>query len=76
MDLFTALAGALSPAVVRNLVLGVWGANYYAPSGNAMFMTFDRDFFLPADPDNLLGARRVCETSGFRLFMGSEPFHE
>ena len=51
MDPFTALAGALSAAEVRCLVIGVWGANYYAPSGNAMFMTLDRDLFLPAFPD-------------------------
>ena len=53
MGPFTALAGAVSAAGVRYLVIGVWGASYYAPSGNAMFMTCDRDFFLPADPDNL-----------------------
>ena len=76
MDPFTALAGALSTAGVRYLVIGVWGANYYAPSGNAMFMTLDRDLFLPADPDNLLEAWRVCEANGFRLFTGSEPFDE
>ena len=76
MDLFTALAGAVSAAGVRYVVIGVWGVNYYAPSGNAMFMTFDRDLFLPADPDDLLEARRVCEMNGFRLFMGSEPFVE
>ena len=71
VDPFTALAGAVSAAGVRYLVIGVWGANYYAPSGNAMFMTFDRDLFLPADPDNLLEAWRVCEANGFRLFTGS-----
>ena len=73
MDPFTALAGALSAAGVRYLVIDVWGANYYAPSGHAMFMTLGRDLFLPADPDNLLEAWRVCETKGFRLFVGSEP---
>ena len=73
MDPFTALAGALSATGVRYLVIGVWGANYYAPSGNAMFMTPERALFLPAGPDNLLEAWRVCETNGFRLFVGSEP---
>ena len=76
MDPFTALAGALSAAGVRYLVIDVWGANYYAPSGHAMSTTLDRDLFLPADPDNLLEAWRVCETNGLRLFMGSEPFDE
>ena len=73
MDPFPSLAGALSAAGVRYLVIGVWGANYYAPSGNAMYMTLDRDLFLPADPGNLLEAWRVCDTNGFRLFVGSEP---
>ena len=73
MDPFIALAGAFSAARVRYIVIGVWGANYYAPSGNAMFLTLVRDLFLPADRDNLLDAWRVCETNGFRLFVGSEP---
>ena len=72
MDSFTSLAGALSANEVRYLVIGVWGANYYASSGTAMFITLDRDLFLPADADNLLEAWRVCETSGFRLFAGTE----
>ena len=55
------------------MVIGVWGANYYAASGCEMFATLDRDLFLPADPDNLLEAWRVCETNGFRLFAGTEP---
>ena len=38
-----------------------------------MFMTLDRDLFLPADPDNLLEAWRVCEANGFRLSSGTEP---
>ena len=73
---FTALAGALSAAGVRYLVIDVWGVNCYAPSGHAMFMTLDRDLFLPADPDNLLDAWRVCETNGFRLLAGTEPLDE
>ena len=72
MDPFTALAGALSAAGVRYIVIGVWGANYYAPSGTAMFLTLDRDLFLPADPDNLLEAWRACEMTGFRLSAGTE----
>lgn len=73
MDPLASLASALSADGVRYLVIGVWGANYYAPSGSAMFTTLDRDFFLPADPDNLLAAWRVCETNGFGLFTGMEP---
>ncbi len=73
MDPFASLASALSAGGVRYLVIGVWGANYYAPSGSAMFTTLDRDFFLPPDPGNLLAAWRVCEASGFGLFARTEP---
>lgn len=73
VDPFTSLAGALSMEKVRYLVIGVWGANYYAPAGCAMFTTLDRDLFLPADPANLLAAWRVCESAGFALSSGMEP---
>ena len=73
MDPLASLASALSAGGVRYLVIGVWGANYYAPSGSAMFTTLDRDFFLPPNPANLLAAWRVCETNGFRLYAGTEP---
>ena len=73
MESFIALAGALSAAEVRYVVIGVWGANYYAPSGTAMFLTLDRDLFLPVDPDNLLEAWRACEMIGFGLSAGTEP---
>ena len=76
MDRFASLAGALSACGVRYLVIGVWGANYYAPSGSAMFMTLDRDLFLPADSGNLLAAWHVCEDNGFELFAGAEPLDE
>ena len=61
---------------MRFLVIGVWGANYFAPSGSAMFMTLDRDLFLPADPGNLLAAWRVCQSSGFELFARTERLDE
>lgn len=76
MDRFTSLAGALSSRGVRYLVMGVWGANYYAPSGSAMFTTLDRDLFLPADPANLLAAWRVCQDNGFELFARTDPLDE
>ena len=56
--------------------MGVWGANYYAPSGSAMFTTLDRDLFLPPDPANLLAAWRVCQDNGFELFARTEPLDE
>ena len=55
------------------MVIGAWGANYYAPAGGAMFTTLDRDLFLPADPENLLAAWRVCQREGFELQSGAEP---
>ena len=45
---------------VRYLVIGVWGANYYAPSGSAMFTTLDRDLFLPSDPWESARLLGVC----------------
>lgn len=76
MDPFTSLVSALTAQGVRYVVIGVWGANYYAPSGCAMLMTLDRDLFLPADPRNLLVAWSVCRSSGFELFAGAEPLDE
>lgn len=73
MDAFASLAGALSAGRVRFVVIGVWGANYYAPSGGALFTTLDRDLFLPPDPENLLSAWSVCASQGFALYAGSEP---
>ena len=73
MDAFTSLAATFSNRGVLYVVIGAWGANYYAPSGGTMFMTLDRDIFLPADPDNLLAAWHACEASGFALFAGAEP---
>ena len=73
MDAFAALVGALSARGVRFVVIGVWGANYYAPSGGALFSTLDRDLFLPADAENLLAAWHACESQGFSLLAGTEP---
>jgi hypothetical protein len=57
---------------VRYVVIGVWGANYYAPAGGALFSTLDRDLFLPPDAPNLLAAWEVCDQHGFRLLAGAE----
>lgn len=73
MDAFTSLAATFSNSGVLYVVIGAWGANYYAPSGGTMFMTLDRDIFLPADPDNLLAAWHACEASRFSLFAGAGP---
>ncbi len=46
MDAFTSLAATFSNSGVLYVVIGAWGANYYAPSGGGtMFMTLDRDIF-------------------------------
>ena len=73
MDPFSSLASALSAGGVRYLVIGVWGVNYYAPSGSGMFATLDRDLFLPPDAENLLAAWRICEEHGYQLFAANEP---
>jgi hypothetical protein len=55
------------------MVIGVWGANYYAGSGATLFTTRDRDLYLPLDPDNVLRAWRACEAMGLPLRVGAEP---
>jgi predicted nucleotidyltransferase len=58
---------------VRFIVMGVWGANYYAKSGATLFATQDQDLFLPLDPDNLLRAWQAGEAAGLSLWVGDEP---
>ena len=76
MDAFATLAGALSAKGVSFVVIGVWGANYYAPSGSALMTTLDRDLFLPPDPANLLAAWGACEDAGLALLSGGEPLEK
>jgi predicted nucleotidyltransferase len=73
MDPFAGLLKALHQDAVRFMVIGVWGANYYARSGATLFTTRDRDLFLPIDPENLLRAWQVCEAAGLSLWAGDEP---
>ena len=72
MDPFRALLQALAAGGVRFVVIGVWGANYYAHAGAVSFTTEDRDLFLPLDPDNLVRAWRACEAAGLELWSGLE----
>jgi hypothetical protein len=72
-DTFTRLVARLRRGRVRFLLIGVAGANYYAPSGAAMFMTQDRDLLLPLDARNLLRAWRACEACGLALWCGADP---
>jgi hypothetical protein len=73
VDPFAALARALLERSVRFVVIGAWGANYYAQAGSVVFETRDRDLFMPPNPDDLLNAWRACEAGGFSLWSGSEP---
>ena len=54
MDDFASLARVLVARDVRFVVIGVWGANFFASAAGAVFTTEDRDLFLPPDPDNLI----------------------
>lgn len=69
-DPFLPVVRALSGRGVRFVVIGVWGANYYAPSAGALFTTLDRDLFLPLDAATLLSAWAACEASGLELLAG------
>ena len=67
------LARGLAAKSVRYVLIGVSGANLYAPSGGSRFMTEDYDLFLPLDADNLAQAWTVCEDMGLELWLGDEP---
>jgi hypothetical protein len=73
VDPFLALASGLLDARVRFVVIGVWGANYYAMSASTVFTTEDRDLFLPLDPDNLVRCWSACEAVGLDLVTETEP---
>ena len=70
---FGILAGALTARSIRYVLIGVSGANMYAPSGGALFVTQDFDLFLPRDRDNLVGAWASCDDAGLDLWLGNEP---
>ena len=73
MDDFVALVRALLERGVRFVVIGVWGANFFASEAGAVFTTEDRDLFLPPDAVNLLRAWEACEAAGLALWSGREP---
>ncbi len=76
MGSFERAVAALDGRGVRFLVIGVSGANYYATSASALFVTADRDLFLPPDPANTLAAWGACESVGLQLLSGQEPLDE
>jgi hypothetical protein len=67
------LVRELASRGVRYLLIGVAGANLYAPEGQGAFATRDHDLFLPADPDNLVMAWASCDATGLDLWCGDEP---
>jgi hypothetical protein len=58
---------------VRYVLIGVAGANLYAPAGQAIFSTEDFDLYLPPDPANLVQAWAACEDLGLELWLADEP---
>ncbi len=72
-DPFTKLVGALASDGVQFVVMGVWGANYYARSPAGVVSTQDRDLFLPPNPENLLRAWKACSREGLELWSQLEP---
>lgn len=73
MDPLGPLTKALQARAVRFVVIGVGGANYYALDGSSVFLTEDRDLFLPPDPENLVQCWAGCEAAGLELWSGDEP---
>jgi hypothetical protein len=76
VDPFRKLVEGLNREFVRYVVIGVWGANYYAHAGAVSFRTKDRDLFLPLDPENLIRAWRACVTAELELWSNREPLDQ
>lgn len=74
MDAFTSLAATFSNRGVLYVVIGAWGANYYAPSGGAMVMTLDRDIFLPAAPTICSPHGTRARRAGLACSLGRGPW--
>jgi hypothetical protein len=66
-------ARELDARAVRYVVMGVSGANLYAPSGQAIFVTDDFDLFLPPEADNLVRTWAAGDATGLELWLGKEP---
>ena len=67
------LARAFAAHSIQYILIGVSGANFYAPRGGVSFVTDDFDLFLPLDPDNLVNAWAGCDEAGFELWLHDEP---
>lgn len=70
------LARALLDRKTRFLLIGVSGANLYAPPLLPRFVTEDWDLFLPTDAGNLILAWAACEQAGAELWLGEEPLDQ
>jgi hypothetical protein len=72
-DPFAPLAQGLANRAVRYLLIGVSGANFYAPPAGSRFVTDDYDLFLPPDPQNLVQAWAACDDLRLELWLTDEP---
>lgn len=66
---FAPLARALANRGVRYVLIGVSGANFYAPPPFPRFVTDDWDLFLPLEPANLVRAWTACDEEGTELWL-------
>ena len=73
---FLDLIDRMTSRRVRYVVIGLAGANYYARSASQLFVTQDRDLFLPGDARNLLDAWNAGKEAGYQLWAGKEPLGE
>jgi hypothetical protein len=67
------LVRALAAHSVQYVLIGLAGANFYAPDAGVRFVTEDFDLFLPPDPDNLVTAWASCAEAGIDLWLNNEP---
>lgn len=58
---------------MRYVLIGVSGANFYAPKAGGRFVTDDYDLFLPSDPENLVQAWAACDDAHLELWLTEEP---
>jgi hypothetical protein len=72
-DPFALLAQGLADRQVRYLLIGVSGANFYAPPAGSHFVTDDYDLFLPSDPQNLVQVWAACDDLRLELWLTDEP---
>ncbi len=72
-DPFAQLCHALAARSVRYVLIGVAGANLYAPSAGASFVTKDYDLFLPLDQTTWCAPGQPVKTRGSILWLADDP---